>query len=390
MTASPTDTRARWVSYLLAIARPVLEPLSRGMLRQVMPIESRSPREDRAQYTYLEAFGRALCGLAPWLGCPGLTGEEERLRLDTLRMTREALAQAVDPQGPDAMNFSQGYQPIVDAAFLCQGLLRAYDSLYLALPPDVQRQLILRLKATRTRKPYACNWLLFSAIIEVFLRKAGEKDWDPMRIDYALRQHEQWYLGDGVYGDGPEFHFDYYNSFVIGPMLVDILREVAGVSPDWDALAPGIRARAIRYGAILERMISPEGAFPVIGRSMAYRFGAMHHLAQMALLDMLADGVTPAQVRCALDAVICRILSAPGVFDAAGYLTVGFCGHQPDIGEAYISTGSTYLCSTVFLPLGLPPEAPFWRDADAPWSSVTIWGGQNTAADHHLSTRRNN
>lgn len=92
MTAPPTDTRARWVSYLLAIARPVLEPLSRGMLRQVMPIESRSPREDRAQYAYLEAFGRTLCGLAPWLGCPGLTGEEERLRLDTLRMTREALA----------------------------------------------------------------------------------------------------------------------------------------------------------------------------------------------------------------------------------------------------------------------------------------------------------
>ncbi len=26
-----------------------------------------------------------------------------------------------------------------------------------------------------------------------------------MRIDYAVRQHEQWYKGDGTYGDGPDF-----------------------------------------------------------------------------------------------------------------------------------------------------------------------------------------
>jgi hypothetical protein len=30
-----------------------------------------------------------------------------------------------------------------------------------------------------------------------------------------LRQHEQWYRGDGIYGDGPEFDWDYYNSFVM-------------------------------------------------------------------------------------------------------------------------------------------------------------------------------
>ena len=44
-----------------------------------------------------------------------------------------------------------------------------------------------------------------------------------MRVDYALRQHDQWYKGDGIYGDGPQFHWDYYNSFVIHPMLLDVL-----------------------------------------------------------------------------------------------------------------------------------------------------------------------
>ena len=54
-----------------------------------------------------------------------------------------------------------------------------------------------------------------------------------MRVDYALRQHDQWYKGDGAYGDGPTFHWDYYNSFVIHPMLLDVLdvvrRRDAGV-----------------------------------------------------------------------------------------------------------------------------------------------------------------
>jgi len=43
-----------------------------------------------------------------------------------------------------------------------------------------------------------------------------------MRVGSAISHHQQWYRCDGIYGDGPEFHCDYYNSFVIQPMLVDI------------------------------------------------------------------------------------------------------------------------------------------------------------------------
>lgn len=32
-----------------------------------------------------------------------------------------------------------------------------------------------------------------------------------------------WYKGDAWYGDGQEFHLDFYNSIVIHPMLTDIL-----------------------------------------------------------------------------------------------------------------------------------------------------------------------
>ena len=43
-----------------------------------------------------------------------------------------------------------------------------------------------------------------------------------------------------------------------------------------------------------------------------------------------------------------------------GWLTIGLSGHQPSLGEPYISTGSLYLCLCGLLPLGLPPDNEFW------------------------------
>jgi hypothetical protein len=75
---------------------------------------------------------------------------------------------------------------------------------------------------------------------------------------------------------------------------------------------------------------------------------------------------------------------APGTFDGKGWLTIGFAGHQPAIGESYISTGSCYLCATGLLPLGLTPADPFWAGDAAPWTSKKIWIGQDLPADHAI------
>jgi hypothetical protein len=158
-------------------------------------------------------------------------------------------------------------QPIVDAAFLAQALLRARRTVLWS--GTGRRGHAGSISAghwptTRTRKPHFNNWLLFAADHRGVSGARRASSGDRMRIDYALRQHEQWYLGDGVYGDGPELHWDYYNSFVIQPMLVDVLaRDAAMNTPEWDRLlrAP-VLARAQRYAAIQERLISPEGTFP--------------------------------------------------------------------------------------------------------------------------------
>ena len=136
-----------------------------------------------------------------------------------------------------------------------------------------------------------------------------------------------------------------------------------------------VLARARRHAAVQERLIGPDGTFPAIGRSIAYRAGAFQLLAQIALRRALPEGVAPGQVRAALSAVLLRTLDAPGTFDANGWLRIGLAGHQPGVGERYISTGSLYLCATAFLPLGLPPDDPFWAQPAQPWTARLAWSG---------------
>jgi hypothetical protein len=371
--------RAYWSQTLYRIASPVLGALAHNRLKATMPVETSNPRP-RAHVAHLEAFGRTLAGIAPWLAAQELGGEEAAQRDELLRWTLIGLRHACDPAAADTMNFSEDRQPLVDAAFLAQGLLRAPDALWHPLDAETQGLVIDALRQTRGIFPNLNNWLLFCAMVETALEVlAGEGDL--LRIDYALRMHEQWYLGDGAYGDGPLWHWDYYNSFVIQPFLLDIVAALRGKRAEWDGWIAPIRERAQRYAVIQERMIAPDGTYPVMGRSICYRVGAFHALAQAALMRNLPESLPPAQVRSALTAVIRRVMGAAGTFDADGWLTLGLAGHQPGLAEPYISTGSLYLCAVGFLPLGLPPDDPFWADAPLPWTSRRVWSGQDLKAD---------
>jgi hypothetical protein len=77
-------------------------------------------------------------------------------------------------------------------------------------------------------------------------------------------------------------------------------------------------------------------------------------------------------------------MSAEGTFDAEGWLTIGFAGHQPGLAENYISTGSLYLVATALLPLGLRSESEFWAAPDEEWTSKKLWSGVDMKADKKL------
>ncbi|MDO4295134.1 MAG: DUF2264 domain-containing protein [bacterium] len=376
------EQRKIWLEAMDKIAAPVLSHLAEGSLKSSLPLEFHSERKNFAP---LEAFGRTALGVAPWLEVENLSGEEAELQKKYREQMLRCLDMATDPNSPDYMDFADtGEQPLVDTAFLCHAIVRAPKQMGQKMDERVKANLIAALKKTRRVHPHGSNWLFFTAMVETALYLLGDPEWDKMRIDYASYLFDVWYKGDGVYGDGEHFHWDYYNSFVIQPMYVDICRTLAPICPDYAKRLPEAEKRMARYASVLERMIASDGSYPIVGRSIAYRFGAFHALAQVALQHKLEEHLTPAGVRCALTAVIQKVMQAEGMFDENGWLRPGVYGYQPELAETYINIGSLYLCSAVFLPLGLQPDDAFWADADASWSAKTVWEGGHITIDHAI------
>lgn len=386
MSAQPAppigaSDRAETIAVMQRLADPVLNATAANKLHTLMPVEGPA---GRAEFTHLEALGRLLAGMAPWLELGPDATPEGKLRERYIRLARRSIANAVDPHAADYMNFTHGAQRLVDAAFLAQALLRAPHQLWQGLSTAEQANVVNALKATRDQKPGENNWVLFSATIEAALWEfTGEANMPVLQS--AVDKHMAWYKGDGVYGDGPTFHWDYYNSFVIQPMLLDVMAVCRSHHAPCAANADVILARAKRYAQIQEELVSPEGTFPVIGRSSAYRFGALQLLSQIALMHELPGALGPGEVRSALTAVVRRMMAAPGTFDRNGWLQIGTVGHQPSRGEQYISTGSLYLCSVGLLHLGLAADDPFWTVPAAPWTQKRIWAGEDVPADHAIS-----
>lgn len=383
LSAQPTgaEDRAYAVKTLDRIARPVLEALAEGKLKERLPLGK--GEESRRDVTHLEAFGRTMAGIAPWLALGPDETEEGKLRGRSILLSQRALVNATDPKSPDFLDFTaaKDNQPLVDAAFLALALLRAPEQLWTPLTETQRTHVVNAFKSTRQVVPGENNWQLFTALVESALWKfTGEAE--QAGIERAILSHEKWFLGDGTYGDGPKWHWDYYNSFVIQPALIAVMEVCREKGSPLASKFPKILARAQRYAEVQERLISPEGTFPIIGRSSSYRFGAFQTLSLIALRHELPESVPPAAVRCGLNAVIRRMIEAPGTFDEQGWLQVGVAGHQPAVREKYISTGSLYLCLTGMLHLGLPAEDPLWSAPAQAWTQKRLWAGEDVSADH--------
>lgn len=379
--------REYWVSLMIRIAEPVLTNLSKGTLKKNMPLEKPAGYGKKVEeVTYLEALGRTMAGISGWLSLPADQSAEGQKRAEFAEMARKSILNIVNPASPDYTDFVKRgeSQLLVDAAFLSHAFLRAPLQLWEPLPEEGKKQVINAFKSLRWIKPGQSNWLLFSAMVEIFLLKVGA-EWEQERITYAIDKHKEWYKGDGWYGDGEKFHFDYYNGFVIQPMLVDILKVLVekglAKAEEYELMLK----RMQRYATCQERMISPEATYPAIGRSVVYRVGAFQPLAQLALNRQLPKMISPAQVRSALTAIMKRQFEMKGTFSKTGWLQLGFCGHQPQAAETYISTGSLYLCSVGFLPLGLAADDVFWTSQAEDWSGKKAWSGGVYQEDHAIS-----
>lgn len=381
------DDRNYWVSVLSKMATPILENISAQTWRKNMPMAV-SPTFDSRDpgVGYLEAFGRLLAGMAPWLALPEDKSAEGKLREKFKLQALLGIQYGTDPQSPDYFSWNVNVgQPLVDAAHLAQAFLRAPKALWQPLAPEVKTRVIFEFKQLRRIRPNESNWLLFAAMVETFLYSIGEECVRD-KIDYAVNKFDkEWYVGDGWYSDGARFSFDHYNGYVIHCMQVETLKFNLSAGQEYKELYDRAYKRMQRYAHHLERLISPEGYPVVVGRSSTYRTAAFQPLALAILDNKLPDDITKGQTRAALTAVL-KHTFVPSSYDRSGWLTMGVVGDkQSALADYYTNAGSMYVASLAFLPLGLPAQDEFWTCKEEPWTSQKIWKGEPFPKDYYVT-----
>lgn len=379
--------REYWCSLAYKMAQPVLENMAKGELQKNMQTEFSPSFDNRnKKVLYMECFGRLMAGIAPWLTLPDDNTAESKQRHQLREWALASYKNAVDPASPDYLCWGIGGQNLVDAAYIAESFLRAYDTLWKPLDDVTKQRYLKEFTKLRSIDPPYTNWLLFSSTIESFMAKAGG-DCDQYRVNSACRKMEEWYVGDGWYSDGPVFAFDYYSSYVFHPMYLETLQAMVDskivTRLDYQKYYDRELKRCQKYAIVLERFISPEGTFPVFGRSIPYRMATMQPLALMAWYQKLPQDLSNGQVRAALTKVLHRMFDQENNFNEKGYLTIGFCGaNQKNVADWYTNNGSLYMTTLAFMPLGLPANHPFWTDAAQPWTQVKAWNNQPFPKDH--------
>lgn len=379
--------REVWSELCYKIAQPILENMSKGELQKNMNLEL-SPTWDgrNKKVAYMEAFGRLMAGISPWLALPDDDTKEGKMRKQLRDWAVQSYKNAVDPNSPDCLLWEGPTQILVDAAYIAESFMRAPDATWNLLDETTKQRYIDRFIGLRVIRPAYNNWLLFRAMTESFLLSIGEKA-DQYALTVAVNKINEWYLSDGWYSDGPEFALDYYNSYVIHPMYIEVL-EVCNANKFWTPISTKLAIKRMqRFNTFLERLISPEGTYPAFGRSVVYRMGAFQTMTLAAWKYGLPEGLSNGQVRSALTAVMKNMFAVEGNFDDENYLRLGFAGHQPDLSNYYTNNGSLYMTSLVYMPLGLPADHPFWTSPAEPWTSQKAWTGKEFPIDGHVSLK---
>ena len=85
------DDRALWVGVMQKLADPVLNNLAGETLKQRMPVEQAAGAK-REGVTHLEALGRLMAGIAPWLELPADASAEGQIRARYGSLARRAIA----------------------------------------------------------------------------------------------------------------------------------------------------------------------------------------------------------------------------------------------------------------------------------------------------------
>ena len=343
--SSPETDHDTWCTLAAHLARPVLEsPWSGG-----------SRDESRLRVTRLAA---TLHGLSPWLA----RGEQRTAR-EFASLACRRVAEVTTWVDSIAGKGQSARTLLPDCALLARALVRARPTLWDALEARTQRRAVDWFRSLASAETWSDEDRLFAAVLGVAIREldgdAGDSGGGTI---YAGLRCGYKGLEDGHDAVGLPSRWRNVRSVPAEALLFESLETVAANEPTWLTYRDRMRDQIARQATLEERLVAPDGTYPLFGRMELYGCGAFQGLAIAAWKNILPPVLRPSQARVALTAVIRRSLEGPGVFDRSGWLLPRI----PSATDAGLrsngSGGEHYLCTAAFLPLGLPRSNPFWSE----------------------------
>jgi len=364
------NIRKLWIDKLLEIIEKPLYYLSKLEFDKFTI--KRSPNDNNKRdinLGYLECFARIFSGISPWLIIEKINDDYEynkqQLIMGYILTCFENLFQYFD----EKLNIFTNEQSIVESAFICYGFIISKNKIWEKITDNSKYKLICIFKKVRLlikEWQKKNNWYLFHGIIESFFRVINI-DYDNNLVQEMIINVNSWYRGDGFYSDGPsKFKMDYYNSYVIQPFYIEILKIFKSELLDIAIV------RSLHFTEFLERIIGEDGSFPPLGRSIVYRFGVFHLLSYCIYNKTISNNHSYGQLRNALTKVLNKIINKD-IFNDEGFLELGFNSKQENISDSYSNTGSCYLTVIGFIPLGLSESDIFWSEQDEIFTQEACW-----------------
>ena len=349
LASNPLRNRADAAVLVRQLYEPLLPGVSTGGARVRIG-------EDVAHYervcSELEGFSRPIWAIAPLLA-GGQT-------FPHLELIQRGLANGSDPAHPEYWGpVGDRDQRAVEMAAIGYALAVAPKHFWEPLSDAARRNLGAWLSAVQRVEVHDSNWRFFVVLVQEGLRKVGLPVDERVRNAH-LDRLDEFYLGDGWYGDGPEGFIDHYNGFALhcyGLLL-------AALDDGRDrARSERYLERAARFAKDFRYWVADDGASLAMGRSLTYRFGMASFWGALAVAN--CEALPWAEIR-GLWARSVRWWLAQPMLDPVGRLTVGFRWPNALMMEEYNAPASSYWAMKAFLPLSLPETHPFWRAEEAP------------------------
>ncbi|WP_111560268.1 DUF2264 domain-containing protein [Paracoccus sediminilitoris] len=349
--ANPMQSRADFQEAALALFEPLIPYLQRQGAR--IDFDEGGASFDM-QSSSVEGVVRPLWGLVPLA-----MGGGERAHWPLLR---QALSEGVDPAHPNYWGPVHDYsQRAVEMAAIGMMLMLLPEEGWYPLEDSDKHNLVAWIDGIQRVELVDNNWLFFAILVQEGLRRIGKADLvDETLQERYLARIEEWYLGDGWYGDGPELPIDHYNGFAMH--FYALLYVQYGADAD-SARCRRFRQRAGLFAVEFAQWFAESGETVMVGRSLIYRFAtaAFWGIAATAEQDQLSigaiKGIWARQIRSWRNLPI---------FTSDGLLTRGYSYPNLIMSEEYNSPTSPYWAMKAFFPLAFSEHSDFWHAEEEP------------------------